>query len=178
MKSLVILASILPILSAPVLGSETVGLRSWSITPEKIGKIEPPRDPYAWVIQPPAYNRVQTLDQDPNFRYLALRRPDAQNISAILRIRKNGSFDLNPSGFAYGPIPSLGKLTPAQADELWGTSPFETNADDHRSYLLKALHDSTDSSVILDLFFDAVKLAKYSVRTNKANPIVWQQIGQ
>ena len=138
-------------------------ISDWSIQPSVLGRVEPPRDPPDCAICPKPPECLQSLPTNSDFKYYSLMRPGAANSVAIVKLNQDGSIELNPNGFDYGPIPPLNKMTQHQADQLWGRSVSDKTAK-RRTYVLKAFNDTTDSDFILDVTFNRGYLYKYRIR--------------
>jgi transposase-like protein len=103
-----------------------------------------------------------------------LRRPNEKPCVGIIQKKDDGTIELNPNvklnpegfeesqivGFDYGPIPPLSKLTPEQADELWGTEGFVTVVGGNRTYRLVT---TANEDVVLETVFNGNRLDKYRV---------------
>ncbi|HEY9784494.1 MAG TPA: hypothetical protein V6D17_03760 [Candidatus Obscuribacterales bacterium] len=93
-----------------------------------------------------------------------LNRPGASNAVAILVVKPDGTPNLNPDCFDYGPIPRLREITSAQAEQLWSVKPADQpKKDGIRTFDLRSYEPN---SFKLDVEFQNDHLRKFRVRTN------------
>ncbi|RTL42441.1 MAG: hypothetical protein EKK48_10630 [Candidatus Melainabacteria bacterium] len=106
-------------------------------------------------------------------RVVPLLRPDGNGIVAIVAISSNEKTAiLNPSGIDYGEIPPLTKLTPAQADQLWG-SKSDAQQGLQRTYKLSS---KWNQHFLIDLSFKNEQLEKYRIRSPLLRAPDWKLV--
>lgn len=96
-------------------------------------------------------------DHKPNV-YTGLMVPGKPNYVAIIQSNSCSPTILNPDGYEYGPIPALDKLTPSDAEVLWGAPTIEAN---QRTYKLVS---AANDVYFVDISFDGSSLRQYRVR--------------
>jgi hypothetical protein len=142
-------------------------LRSYCILPEEVGMVQTPRDMPDCAVKPkPA---------DPTCKKeLWLKRPGGKCCVAIVREQVNGMVILNPKGFAYGPIPTLGDMTKAEADAVWGTD--GQNSVDERVVSYQLASYGIPADVFIDVAFHNDKIQKYRIRSAEIASTDWHQV--
>jgi len=141
-------------------------LRQFCILPEGAGVVKsPPPDPSDCSMEPPKYSWAKQI---------TLKRPGSKCCVAVLQVETDGTVELNPKGFNYGPIPSLKDITPDQADELWASSGNLRRQSSVRTYKLESYREP--NVAFIDLKFHGKKLLKYRIRSTELSSSVWHQV--
>jgi hypothetical protein len=98
--------------------------------------------------------------------YYELLKPRDGHLVAIIGVGEDRRPVLNPSGlkYEYGPIPPLDKLTPAQAEELWGDGTEKNPVGSTTTYKLVS-RDKIPFEIELSFVND--RLQKYRVKAER-----------
>lgn len=136
---------------------------------------------------PFAYPKAGCLVPDGAFlarfrRITPLRLPNSKQARcvAVVEVLPDGKTAINPEvkglrvRLNYGRIPSLDKISIAQADEFWGGGTQLGSGSIERTYKLKSL--SSNADYFFDLSFHDGRIERYRVRSNELRKSHWQLV--
>lgn len=119
-------------------------------------------------------NHLKTPNQRLQPETVYLFRKGYSGCVAVIQIDWTGHGKLNPEGFYYGTVPTLSEITPAEVEQLWGSTPSEfRNPSDIRKY---SLLDESGTAYEITLHFKGKRLTEYRIEGERGRPFGWSNV--